>query len=57
MDVGIGEINNQGWIWIMTTGVTAILFVLAFPENLKIGSSYWIHGNTPIPEHMKYDTQ
>ena len=52
MDVEIGEINSQGWIWLVAKGVTDILFVLAFPSNFLKGifvlnawkySSFWAH--------------
>ena len=29
----IGDINSQVWIWVLTTWVTDILFLLGFPYN------------------------
>ena len=33
------------------------LYVILNVQLLKKGASYWRHGNTPIPDHMKYNTQ
>ena len=57
MFVVIGETNDQGCTWTVVTRVTHIPFMLAFLANLKKGSSYWRHGNTPIPGHNKYNSQ
>ena len=59
MFVELGETNNPGWTCMMATWVTDISFMLSFLANFKFlkVTSYFIHVNTPLPEHMKFNTQ
>ena len=43
----------------MDSQVTDIPYMLALLANfiLKRGVSYFIHGNTPLHEHINYNTQ
>ena len=57
MFVGIGETNSPGWTCTVATWVTDTPFMLSFLANFQKRASYWIHGNNPPPDHMKYKTQ
>ena len=56
--VGIGEINYQFQIWIVTTRVKDVLFILSFlSNNKKVQALYWMRGNNSLYEDMNYNTQ
>ena len=53
----IVEIHSQGQIWTVDTPVTDILSVLVLLVNFYKRHFHWSHANTPLYEHMKYESK
>ena len=59
IDIGIGEVNNQIWIWMVDIWVTDIIFVITLFSKIILlnGNTYQMLGNNTLPEIIKYDVQ